>query len=90
MEINISNFKKFIRTQITEMRCVTKLDLINFEKDKVIHSLRDTEFRVSISDVDLKNGSPKLGDWIARNPKDHNDQWLVAEQYFKDNFKKID
>jgi len=23
---------------------------------------------------------------IARNPKNHADQWLVAAQYFKDNF----
>jgi len=44
---------------------------------------------VSISQADLDNGSPKIGDMIARNPKNHNDQWLVAEQYFKDNFKEI-
>ena len=35
------------------------------------------------------NGSPKIGDMIARNPKDYNDQWLVAQQYFNDNFEKI-
>jgi hypothetical protein len=51
--------------------------------------MRDTEFRVSISDVDKANGSPKIGDMIARNPKNHNDQWLVAEKYFKDNFEDI-
>ena len=26
---------------------------------------------------------------IARNPKDYSDQWLVAEQYFKDNFEQL-
>jgi hypothetical protein len=26
---------------------------------------------------------------IARNPIDHNDQWLIEEQYFKDNFEKV-
>ena len=31
----------------------------------------------------------KKGDMIARNPKDHNDQWLVAKKYFKDNFSRI-
>ena len=41
---------------------------------------------VSISKADKDNGSPKAGDMIARNPKNHDDQWLVAEQYFKDNF----
>ena len=83
----MKEFKKFRRTQIAEMREVTALDLKCFENDKVIHSLRDTEFKVSISDVDLKNGSPKIGDMIARNPINHNDQWLVAGQYFKDNFE---
>ena len=42
---------------------------------------------VSISEADAKNGSPKLGDMIARNPLNHNDQWLVAEKYFHDNLE---
>lgn len=46
--------------------------------------------KVSISDADLKAGSPKLGDMIARNPKNHNDQWLVAKAYFEDNLEPID
>ena len=46
--------------------------------------------KVSISDADLKAGSPKLGDMIARNPKNHNDQWLVAKAYFEDNLEAID
>ena len=86
----MDNFKEYQRTQISEMRPITDFDLKAFENDKSIHSLRDTEFKVSISDVDLKNGSPKIGDMVARNPKNHNDQWLVAEEYFKDNFKSID
>lgn len=43
--------------------------------------------RISVSHPDKENGSPKAGDMIARNPKDHNDQWLVAEKYFKDNLE---
>jgi hypothetical protein len=41
---------------------------------------------VSISNEDRNGGSPKVGDMIARNPKNHNDQWLVAAAYFADNF----
>lgn len=41
---------------------------------------------VSISPVDAAAGSPKTGDMIARNPANHADQWLVAAQYFADNF----
>jgi hypothetical protein len=41
---------------------------------------------VSVAEVDIANGSPQLGDMIARNPKNHADQWLIAEAYFKENF----
>ena len=51
--------------------------------------MRDTEFRVSISDADRAKGSPKIGDMIARNPKNHDDQWLVANEYFKENFEEM-
>ena len=44
---------------------------------------------VSISDADKKNGSPKKGDMIAFNPKDGTDMWLVAEQYYKDNYEWV-
>lgn len=42
---------------------------------------------VSISDADKQNGSPRVGDMIARNPSNHADQWLVAEEYFKNNLE---
>ena len=43
--------------------------------------------RISVSDVDAAAGSPKAGDMIARNPKNHTDQWLVSAKYFADNFE---
>lgn len=33
---------------------------------------------ISVSDVD----TPELGGMIARNPKDYNDQWYVAKDFF--------
>ena len=44
---------------------------------------------VSISDVDRNAGSPKSGDMIARNPRNHADKWLVAAKYFTDNFEAV-
>lgn len=85
----MEDFKQYRRTQIAELRPVTDADIRAFEQDKHPHSMRDTEFRVSISDADRQNGSPKIGDMIARNPKNHNDQWLVAKQYFDDNFEPM-
>jgi hypothetical protein len=42
---------------------------------------------ISVSDADAKAGSPKAGDMIARNPENHEDRWLVAAQYFADDFE---
>jgi len=45
--------------------------------------------KVSISEADLKNGSPKKGDMIARNPINHEDQWLVTEDYYLANLEEV-
>jgi hypothetical protein len=44
---------------------------------------------VSISDADKRNGSPKPGDMIARNPKNHNDRWLVSQAYFEEHMEPV-
>lgn len=86
-----SEFKKYRRTQIAEMRPVTDYDVEVYNKHagELIVMNEKRVVKVSISVEDLANGSPKIGDMIARNPKNHNDQWLVAEKYFKDNFEEI-
>ncbi len=71
----LSDFKQFRRKQIAELR--------NYVEGEVLSD------RVSISASDLENGSPKVGDMIARNPKNHDDQWLVAQKYFEDNFEEV-
>ena len=43
---------------------------------------------VSISDFDKQNGSPKLGDFIARGT-DHSDMWLIAAKYHRDNYQVV-
>lgn len=43
---------------------------------------------VSISEADRLNGSPKVGDMIAFNPKDETDIWLVGEKFFNDNYEE--
>ncbi|MBK9689124.1 MAG: hypothetical protein IPO65_15745 [Saprospiraceae bacterium] len=85
----MNSFKNYRRTQIAEMRPITEQDIASFQADKELHSIKDTNFRVSISDVDIQNGSPRIGDMVARNPKNHNDQWLVAKEYFEDNFEAV-
>ena len=69
-------FKQYRRSQIAEMRPYQYGDVLTGS--------------VSISQPDLDAGSPKLGDMIARNPKNHADQWLVAAQYFADNFEPME
>lgn len=82
----MSEFKRYQRKQIAELRPVTQNDIDLYAAGDSIPA--SFQFRVSISDADQKNGSPKIGDMIARNPKNYNDQWLVAEHYFKDNFEE--
>ena len=69
------NFKQYRRKQIAElMEWQAGIDMSE----------------VSISNEDQLAGSPKPGDMIARNPKNHKDRWLVAKEYFDDNFEPID
>lgn len=84
----MSSFKKYKRTQIAEMRTVEQYDIDCFRVYGKIEY--EATGKVSISQADLDAGSPKIGDMIARNPKNHKDQWLVAEQYFKYNFDEGD
>jgi hypothetical protein len=77
----VSEFKPYFRKQIAELRPYDPDD-----RDRDTFSLLQG---VSISKADLDAGSPKLGDMIARNPKNHADQWLVAAQYFADNFEPV-
>ena len=70
----MTEFTKYRRKQIAELRPYVPGEPLD---------------RVSISAADRENGSPKAGDMIARNPKNHDDQWLVAKQYFEDNFEPL-
>lgn len=79
----MSEFKKYRKTQIAEMRYVERDDINDFLQLGKLEG-------ISISQPDLDNGSPKIGDMIARNPKNHADKWLVAEKYFNDNFEPLD
>ncbi len=70
----MSEFKQYRRKQIAELRPYVP---------------GEPRGRISITEADLDAGSPKLGDMIGRNPKNHDDQWLVAAQYFADNFDPV-
>jgi hypothetical protein len=65
-------FRQYRRKQIAELRPYIPGEEMN---------------GISISAEDRNAGSPKAGDMIARNPKNHADQWLVAAKYFADNFE---
>ena len=88
----MSKFKSYKRKQIAELREVTANDRVSFERNGYLAVFNDvtptSTTRVSISEEDLKAGSPKIGDMIARNPKNHADMWLVAQKYFEDNFEE--
>lgn len=84
----MQEFKKYRRKGLSEMREVTQYDVDFFKAWGYISE--GFQVYVSISQADLENGSPKIGDMIARNPKNHDDFWLVAEAYFKDNLELVE
>lgn len=71
-------FQQFRRSQIAELRPIE-------DEDDHLISIGT----ISISQPDRENGSPKLGDMIARNPVNHDDLWLVAADYFAANFEPL-
>ncbi|MGB3660878.1 MAG: hypothetical protein WBA14_23570 [Pseudolabrys sp.] len=73
-EEGMREFRQYRRKQIAELR--------PYEPGEDING-------VSISAPDKEAGSPKAGDMIGRNPKNHADKWLVAAQYFADNFEPL-
>ena len=75
----MSEFVKYRRKQIAELRRYVPGEQLDLPDDR--------RPKVSISEEDRKAGSPKDGDMIARNPKNHDDQWLIAKRYFEENFE---
>jgi len=71
---NMNEWKQYRRKGLSEMRP---------------YVAGENTASVSISEADKQNGSPKDGDMIARNPKNHDDQWLVAKKYFDDNLEPV-
>jgi hypothetical protein len=70
----MNEFKQYRRKQIAELRPYLEGEPMD---------------GISVSAEDAKAGSPKAGDMIARNPKNHADRGLVAAQYFADNFEAV-
>ena len=68
----MSEWKKYKRKGLSEMRP---------------YVVGEDVSGISISEADRLAGSPKEGDMIARNSKNHADQWLVAKKYFEDNLE---
>jgi hypothetical protein len=71
----VSEFKQYRRSAIAEMRP---------------YFPGESMAGISISGPDQDAGSPKVGDMIARNPKNHAEKWLVAAVYFADNFEPME
>jgi hypothetical protein len=44
---------------------------------------------VSVSDADKANNSPKEGDFIATNPNNPDDKWLVAAKFIEENYEEV-
>ena len=76
-------FKEYVRTEILEMRPVTQTMV-----DAGEEGLLAVNIGMSVEDID--NGSPKIGDMIARNNDVTDYEWLISAEFFKENFKEVE
>lgn len=74
----MQEFKTYERNRIGELGRLT-VDLRAYDH---VPDLGGPRLAIGIADADA--GHVLTGG--ARNPKNHADQWLVAQQYFRDNF----
>ncbi len=79
----MSEFKKYRRKNIAEMRVAEPEDFPKLYSGISVSSEDLDEVR------SLVVGN-KVAGMIARNPKNHKDQWYVSKQYFMDNFEEIE
>jgi hypothetical protein len=79
-EDGVSEFAKYRRTNIAEMRGLNEV-----EREHGILS------GVSVSEPDLALATRDRAEFnrgfVARNPQNHADQWYVARAYFEANFE---
>lgn len=76
------------------MRPVTEEDIANFKEMEGRYFwsyIKDDPepVDVAISREDLMNGSPKLGDMIARNIHNPREQRLISEEDFKTHYESV-
>ena len=76
----MSEWKKYRRTNIAEMKVANKED---FVVPNNISVSEEDQAEVAVLTI---GASEPLG-MIARNPRNHKDQWYVAKKYFDENFK---
>lgn len=74
----MSEFKKYRRTNIAEMRDFTDTEI------------NSGLVGVSVSDEDNKLPHFEfIKGKVARNPENHKDQWYVSREYFLGNFESV-
>jgi hypothetical protein len=67
------DWKKYRRTNVAEMR----------------HYVEGEDLEMQGISVSATDNPKEDKGMIARNPKNHKDQWYVARKYFEDNFEEI-
>ncbi len=85
----MDEFKRHRKTTEQELRPVTEDDIRSYHHSQADNCPENLRWDLSVSHSDRENGSPKIGDWIARNPKSPYDQWLVNEEFYRENYEPV-
>lgn len=65
------------------------MDEWKWYKRKGLSEMRPYHLGEDLTGISVnKEDFPEIGGMIARNPKNHNDQWYVAKKYFEDNLEE--
>lgn len=84
----MSLFKKYAKQDFLELRPVVELDIEQFwDNSGKIYDGHNNVVHIP-KELRLK-GSPKIGDYIARDEKNPSFAWLIDNETFKNNFKEL-
>ena len=87
----MNNNKLYRRKEVYELRSVTQQDIEEYKQKGYItsHETSDNVIKVLIKYSDEINGSPKIGDMIAKSTKNILHKWLIEEESFKTGWEKV-
>ena len=87
----MSRFSKYRRSYEVELSPISKEEMEWYQEygHLLIKTGDEVYSAVSMTKDEEFERAPELGDYVARNPNNHNDYWFVKKQYVEDKLEKL-